>query len=448
MDERGPGSSPTMRRKSVLARWSLRLLVLAGLLVLAEIGSYFAYRALEGRRFSYARLQRERLASRPQKRDSPVPWADVHPYIGYSCNPESQGRMLPGEDPPTAWGFPGKAGGSPVRRRGPGKVVVGILGASVASLFAAQGHEALHKELQRSPEFAGQEIEVVNLAVGSFKQPQQLMALNYALALGAEFDLIINLDGFNEVAWYQQDNAAHWVCRFYPLGWHEMLAEFDDPVPDLRGKVVCLEEQRSSWASLFSRRLLRHSVTANLVWKLGDRRLAGTIAVTKQRMPLPRRSGLPYRFRGPREDARDWQATLRRLAGDWERCSLLIDRLCRANGIRYYHFLQPNQYVPGSKVFSQEERQTAYTEEHPIRPLVEQGYPLLREGGRRLVAKGVCFHDLSLAYAHREETFYYDNCCHINRAGAEALAGAIARALMETSEPPLAEEKSYGTEAE
>jgi hypothetical protein len=443
MEERGPGASATARRKGVVARWSVRLLVLAGLAATAEVGSYIAYRAIEGRRFSYARCRRERLAPRPDDRVRPSHWADIHPYLGYSCDPESRANMLPGEDPPTQWGFPDKANRSPVRKRAPGKVVVGILGASVASLFAAQGQEALKRELKQSPHFAGQEIEFVNLAVGSFKQPQQLMALNYALSLGAEFDVVINLDGFNEVAWYQQDNAAHWICRFYPLGWHEMLAEFDDPVSDLRGKVVCLKEQRRAWASLFSKRLLRHSVTANLIWKLRDRHLAEAIASTMVRMPLPRRSGYAHRFTGPREDARDWQGTLRKLAGDWERCSLLIDRLCKAHGIAYYHFLQPNQYVPGSKVFSQQERETAYTEEHPIRPLVVQGYPLLREGGRRLVKQGVFFRDLSLVYAHHEETFYSDNCCHINRAGAEALAGPIARALTETSEPPLAEEESY-----
>ena len=104
--------------------------------------------------------------------------------------------------------------------------------------------------------------------------------------------------------------------------------------------------------------------------------------------------------------------------------------------MRYYHFLQPNQYVPGSKPLSAAERKTAYQDAHPARPFIEQGYPLLRQAGRRLAGRGVHFHDLSTAFARNGETFYYDSCCHVNRAGAEALAAPIARALLETREPP------------
>ena len=32
-----------------------------------------------------------------------------------------------------------------------------------------------------------------------YKQPQQLMAYNYLLSLGAEFDAVINIDGYNVI---------------------------------------------------------------------------------------------------------------------------------------------------------------------------------------------------------------------------------------------------------
>jgi hypothetical protein len=41
---------------------------------------------------------------------------------------------------------------------------------------------------------------VVKATIGGYKQPQQLMALNWFMALGGEFDIVINLDGFNDVA--------------------------------------------------------------------------------------------------------------------------------------------------------------------------------------------------------------------------------------------------------
>jgi hypothetical protein len=422
---------------------------LAVLAVGAEAVSYFAYWAVDGRPFSYARAQRRRCHLLAEEGDAapttlrPPPMADVHPYLGFAYNPEFRGAMLPGEDAASDWGFTDKANRPPVRRRSPDKVIVGILGASVASLFAAQGAEALARELKRSPRFAGKEIEFVNLAVGSFKQPQQLMAFNYALAMGAEFDVVINLDGLNEVAWYAHENGPRGISRLYPLSWHW----FVPPGRDLwsgaaAARAAEARGARRRWAARFERVPFRYSVAANLVWRLRDGRLAAEAAAADG--GHLEGGQLPYPARGPGDHFHNDEEALEQLAADWERCSLLIHQLCAARGARYYHFLQPNQYVPGSKPLSAEERQGAYSEGHPSRPLIEKGYPLLRAGGRRLAGRGVCFRDLSLAYAHSGETFYFDNCCHINRAGAEALATPIARAILETGEPPLAPAEGGG----
>lgn len=56
---------------------------------------------------------------------------------------------------------------------------------------------------------------VLNLGQGGWKQPQQLLALNYFLSLGQRFDVIVNLDGFNEIA----------------LGYHNHLSGIDYSLP-------------------------------------------------------------------------------------------------------------------------------------------------------------------------------------------------------------------------
>ncbi len=439
-------AAPCAGRRRRTWRWLLLGLVV--LAALAEGASYLAYWAAAGEPFSYAgaQLRRARVATPALGGDAkhaifgPPPMADVHPYLGFCYNPDFRGKMLRGEDSATEWGFTGKDNRPPVRRRGPGKVVVGILGASVASIFAAQGTEALARELKRSPQFSDKEIEFVSLSIGSFKQPQQLMAFNYALSMGAEFDLVVNLDGLNEVAWFGNDNEPHGVSHLYPIGWHWFVPPGRLAIMGARtARVAYLEESRRHWAAAFQRAPLRYSVTANLVWLLRDRDLGDE--ATRRR---PEEEGLPYRARGPKDHFRDHDEALRELVADWERCSLLIHQLCEARGIRYYHFLQPNQYVPGSKPLSDEERQSAFSEAYPSRPSIEQGYVLMREAGKRLAARGVRFRDLSMVYARSTETFYYDNCCHINRAGSEALAGPMARAILETPEPPLAQAERAG----
>ena len=92
--------------------------------------------------------------------------------------------------------------------------------------------------------------------------------------------------------------------------------------------------------------------------------------------------------------------------------------------MRYYHFLQPNQYVPASKPIRRDEAAIA-TRNDAYRRSVEAAFPLLREAGRALTAKGVRFHDLTNAFADHPEPLYIDNCCHFNKQGNLIVADRI-----------------------
>ncbi|HZY86371.1 MAG TPA: hypothetical protein VFE78_16175 [Gemmataceae bacterium] len=434
------------RPRGFAKRWLFRLAVLAALLAAAEFSSALVYRVIDGRPFSRSHVEREQRRLVPLAGfDGPSPLfhADIHPYLGFSYQPDWRGAMLPGEAPISEWGFTDKSNRSPARKRGPNKVVVAILGGSVASVFAGAGVEALGRELQQSPRYSGKEIEFVSLAVGGFRQPQQVLALDYALAMGGEFDVVLNIDGLNEIAWYRQDNGVNGVYYLYPQGWHHIVSKMPDQAHRREvGKIAYLLEGRSKWAALCHRRPLRWSVTAGLLWKLRDRQMAAEITNTEVALRGRRRDDLPYRARGPHNNFRNDKELMAEQVASWERCSLLLEKTCRAHGIAYHHVLQPNQYVPGSKPMGAEEKKVALWDELPGKPLIEEGYPLLREGGRRLAKRGVRFHDLSMAFAKHKETFYFDNCCHFNRAGNEVLARAVARAILETREPPRAAEKS------
>jgi hypothetical protein len=49
------------------------------------------------------------------------------------------------------------------------------------------------------PALADKEIVLLNFGSGGFRQPQQLLILTYFFLIGQRLDLVINLDGFNEV---------------------------------------------------------------------------------------------------------------------------------------------------------------------------------------------------------------------------------------------------------
>ncbi len=128
-------------------------------------------------------------------------------------------------------------------------------------------------------------------------------------------------------------------------------------------------------------------------------------------------------------------------ASRWAQASLQARDLAEANGARYVHFLQPNQYVAGSKIFTDEEKRIAdvdaYAGRHfPYHPSVRNykaaaqlGYPLLIENGAALLQRGVHFVDLTGIFADVRETIYRDACCHYNRTGNEMIAERMAQEI-------------------
>ena len=115
-------------------------------------------------------------------------------------------------------------------------------------------------------------------------------------------------------------------------------------------------------------------------------------------------------------------------------CSQQLAHLCATNGFEYFHFLQPNQYVPGSKVLAPEEVRDAYRPASRTAKLVPEAYEDLRAAGQQLVAAGVRLHDLTGVYAEVEEAVYIDACCHVNGMGNVYMAremGAVIASYLE-----------------
>src|SRR5262249_42955698 len=107
----------------------------------------------------------------------------IHPYLGFIPEPRKGGDLVIGEVdriPPHA----------------DNQLVVGVFGGSFAAGMCAYAAKELHEVLSRP----GKDAHIVCLAAGGYKQPQQLLTLAYLLAQGARFDVVLNVDGFNEVA--------------------------------------------------------------------------------------------------------------------------------------------------------------------------------------------------------------------------------------------------------
>jgi hypothetical protein len=114
------------------------------------------------------------------------------------------------------------------------------------------------------------------------------------------------------------------------------------------------------------------------------------------------------------------------MADVWFRSSLQMYELSRRSGALYVHFLQPNQYVSGSKVLTADELRSAYKPESPYGSNAAEGYPMLISAGARFAEAGVPYEDLTQMFVNDRRTLYVDDCCHLGPEGTDALASHIA----------------------
>jgi len=395
-----------------------------------QTGSFPSPSSMQAERAALMRAPEDRM--RREEDTGPIPgYQVIHPYLGY-VNEPNPGLVDRGGA--NRYGFPG-----PAPRFGPGgddtsRYTAAVLGGSMAQRLAAAAPDTLAEALQREGCLAGREIDVVSLALPGMKQPQQLMTLNYFLSLGARLDLVISLDGFNEVVLPVAENEAHGVFPFYPRSWQYQVANVSDVrLMNRIGEIEFWRRMRRSLAGLGSAPILRSSLASNVVWWQVDRGVDSTIhslqidlALAGDGGPSKERSYLAH---GPRRGYRSDEERYSDLVGVWARSTRLMFELSEAEGIAFFHFLQPNQRVPDSKNFTPAERAIALPARHAYDAPARAGYPRLIEAVADLRSAGVPSSDLTGIFRGVEEALYVDGCCHVNEAGSRRIAEAIASAV-------------------
>jgi hypothetical protein len=351
----------------------------------------------------------------------------LHPYIGFVEDPQgSHLRDLKRFDPEAMmYGFP-RNRHRLFHQPSPNLVVVAVVGGSVSRQVSFGAQERLEQAIGAIERFRGRQVKVLSLGLGGFKQPQQVMVVNYFLALGMHIDVLVNIDGFNEVTLPVTDNLATGVNPFYPRVWGHRVGAIDAEERRVRGEIELLRDVRRSIALASDRAPWRWSLTCGLVWRLIDRGVVNRTAAAEQRMLERGSQDTSFQVRGPSYEAASPEALWSDLAAVWQRSSLQLFQLASARGIEYYHFLQPNQYDEGSKTLSARELREAFDADSPFRDAARAGYPALRAASEELRRGGVVFTDLSGIFATTTDDVYIDTCCHMNEKGVGMLVDRIA----------------------
>ena len=440
------------RLKHLLKIVIINVAVLAILLELGSAGAYLIYT----KEFFYARQPRTTHLvglALPGQRGTNVNdnvLFQIHPYFGYVQKPTLDFRFPYSTvvHHPNNWGFDSEHD-YPFKRQNEKQFIIGIFGGSVAqsvAMFELE-HRNLTRILQQLPYLKDKEIIILSFTVGAYKQPQQLLILNYFLSLGQELDLVINIDGFNDIA-LSYLNHQNGIDTSMPNYLVIM------PLVDLANKNLTTEEMglaaeisndklklSSADEGLKSCRLASSYVLRWLHLRLLTRKYNRDVQRFNALIQAKVRddSSSLVRIYG-KNSALSEAAVLEGIASMWATSSLLMKAGLDSKNSLYFHVLQPNQYHQTGRRFGEAEQKIAFGGASAYREGVIKGYPVLLSKTPLLRAANENFFDATRIFDQTPEAVYSDNCCHYNQAGNQLFAEYIAKSIVEV----LAKQPGFG----
>ncbi|MCG6871743.1 MAG: hypothetical protein LJE84_05590 [Gammaproteobacteria bacterium] len=310
-----------------------------------ELLSALAYFGIFGEGFSY-RLLHQRLERQitPEAAGITRPTGQmvIHPCLGFVFNPEAVDKTVRtalGGLEISRFGFVDTA--PLLAPRSATGYRIAVLGGSVAAAFGILGRARLIERLQALPQLTNRRVELINLGMAGYKQPQTALTLMWVLSLGAEFDAVINIDGFNDIALPEADNVRLGVMAAYPREW----ANLAPGVASLRrqttlASIALTRQGRRDAASLVNRFPLRYSASALVLWSVYDRSRAARLGGLQRELGQERGSARSrYQVSGGFRPYASREAMYDDFVALWQRGSRLLHQVCQANGMRYFHFL-------------------------------------------------------------------------------------------------------------
>lgn len=343
----------------------------------------------------------------------------VHPYIGFVNDPTEDSTL-------NAYGF---GGNNPLGKRDPDTLRIGIFGGSFAGYVSYDAGTILKEELKKSPLYSNKTIDIESIVGGGMKQPQQLMALNYFLVMGAEYDIIINIDGFNEAVLPISENIPHNVNPIFPRSWFTYARQTLNK--DVLLEIESIKNTRYIMDKLLfldSKTFLRKSALFKFIANTFIRVTNNILRNKNNKISkLLEKNDGTYQIQGPpfmkEEVINDIKKT-------WSNSSIQMSFLAKLNNSIYIHILQPNQYILNSKNFSPDEKRIAINPDKKYQKMVQDGYIALREEEENLLSKNIYFYDFTNIFNTHNESLYIDDCCHVNKRGSEIVAKEIAKIIL------------------
>ena len=367
----------------------------------------------------------------------------LHPYFGPTHTPGTAfdipaswvaNSSLPSSLETNNFGFVSPYS-YPFEKASSNQFVIGIFGGSVGLWFCQAGTARLLEGLTQHPFFQSRQVIPLCFSHEGYKQPQEALVLAFFLSIGQQFDLVVNIDGFNDVVFADLNNqrgldiSMPSVQHLDPL---INLVNQSTLTPEKLESLATIVRYRQQLTDLVGRIRTNRIASINFVLdRFYKRRFSDYVRERGRFNNLPSApSDSSLIFVTPAVKAREAETLFADIAEQWARSALLMRDLMAARGAAYLHFLQPNQYYT-TRRFGDAEAAVALNEESPYKRSVELGYPALMAAAQsRLLNADVRYFEAEQAFAREPASVYMDDCCHYTLVGNRVLADFIAASIL------------------
>ncbi|MEG4068124.1 hypothetical protein QUA42_12500 [Microcoleus sp. Pol11C2] len=329
----------------------------------------------------------------------------------------------------------------PLKKTKNNQFIIGVFGGSVASnygVFEVQ-NKILPQYLKQIPGWKDKEFVILSFATGGYKQPQQLLILNYFLALGQELDLVVNIDGFNEVALSnlnnknQVDLAMPSIQHILPL---TNLANNSLSTKAMKA-TIRIQENKARISQGLER--LQHcslaacdALTSVYVQNLVNNYKTDVIKFEKERTKQKKDDSGSVIYINTNKSVLQDSVAFQEMALNWAKSSIFMHKVLSASNVPYFHVLQPNQYYQTKRVFGDAEKQIAFNKDTPYAKAVQIGYPALFKKFPNLEKNNINLVNAVNVFDKTKDAVYVDSCCHYNQAGEVVFSNYVGRSLLES----------------
>src|SRR5919199_2599608 len=299
-------------------------------------------------------------------------------------------------------------------------------------------NKILPKYLKQLPGLKDKEFVILSFATGGYKQPQQLLILNYFLALGQELDMVVNIDGFNEVALSNLNNKNEVDLAMPSIQHIGPLTSLANNSLSTKAMQATLRIQENKTRINQGLSSLQHcslaacdALISVYVQNLVNNYKADVIKFEKERTkPQKNDSGSVIYINTNKSVLQDSLA-FDEMAWNWAKSSIFMHKVLSASNVPYFQVLQPNQYYQTKRVFGEAEKQIAFNKETPYAKSVEIGYPALFKKMPNLEKNNINILNAVNVFDRTKDAVYVDSCCHYNKAGEVIFSDYVGRSILE-----------------